>query len=101
MSVKTFCSICESFIKDVEANELQKLTGKEICAGCGAKVKESQAFLSESIAKYKTEIEKMLSEAKKKFGSLDAAYSRFMSDGTSLYKTTEAELKARLENILK
>lgn len=101
MAVKTFCSICERFIKDVDVSELQKLNSKEICADCGIKVKEAQAFLTESITKYKAEIEKMLSEAKKKFGSLDAAHNKFMSDGTSLYKTTEAELKNRLEDIIK
>ena len=101
MAIKTFCSICERFIKNVETNEIQRLTGKEICPDCGVKVKESQAFLDISIKTYKVEIEKMLSEAKKKFGSLDASHNKFISDATGLYKTTEAELKRRLEDVLK
>lgn len=101
MAVKTFCNICERFIKDIDAPNTQKLTGKEICEDCGKKVGEAQAFLDTSISKYKADLERLLTETKKKFNGLDAAYKKFFADATSLYSTTDAELKARLEDIIK
>jgi len=86
---------------NVEPSEILKLTSKEICSDCGIKVKEAQLFLSETIRTYKAEIERMLSETKKKAGVIDAVYNRFISDANSLYKTTEAELKRRMEDVLK
>ena len=40
MAVRVFCSACDEFIKDVEAGELQRLTGKEKCEDCGKKIRE-------------------------------------------------------------
>ena len=100
MAVKVFCSACDAFIKDVDIQELQKLTGKEKCTDCGKKIQELYQFLDARIAKFNTDIENSVSQAKKKFGTLDAAHNKFYSDGQSFYKTTRAEIDSHLQSIL-
>ena len=41
MAVKIFCNSCQEFIKNATKNDLNGLTGQEICQPCEAKVKSA------------------------------------------------------------
>jgi len=41
MSVKIFCNACQRFIKDASKNDLNILTGQEVCQDCEQKVKSA------------------------------------------------------------
>jgi len=101
MAVKIVCSMCEVFIKDANANELNRITGKEICKDCAAKLDEAHGFITVSIKQFKQDLEKLVADAKKNFNMLDATYKKFINEATGLQTTTTAEIKRRLEDVLK
>ena len=101
MAVKIVCSMCQVFIKDVQTNEINRITGKEICKGCVAKLDEAHGFITTSIKQFKQDLEELVAEAKKNFNMLDAVYKKFINEITGLQTTTTAEIKKRLEDVLK
>jgi len=38
MAVKIFCNACQSFIKNATKNDLNTLTGDEICSSCETRI---------------------------------------------------------------
>ncbi len=100
MAVRVFCSACDEFIKDVEAGELQRLTGKEKCEDCGKKIKELYQSLDVHHKEYVAELEKKYAAAKRKYSNLDQVHNKFHADAQSLYTTTRAELDSHLNSIL-
>ena len=100
MAVKVYCSACDLFIKDVEATDLGKLTGKEKCEECGEKIRTLYKVLDDKVKEYTDFIDTRHVQAKKKFDNLDAAHGKFIADAQSLLKTTRAELDTHLQNIL-
>ena len=100
MAVKVFCSACDTFIKDVETGQLQKLTGNEKCDECGDKIRELYKILDDKIKDFITEIDRKLVLVKKKFDGLDAAHGKFLGDAQSLHRTTKVELDTHLQSIL-
>jgi len=100
MAVKVHCSACDIFIKDVEANELNKLTGNEKCEECGEKIKDLYKILDDKIKEYNDTINKRHEQAKRKFDNLDASHQKFLADAQSLLKTTKVQIDTHLQSIL-
>ena len=101
MSVKSVCTICDKFIKDVSnPNEIRQLTGKEICSDCGDRVK---GIIGELENKQKEHIQK-LSVAHQ---AMMAKYRKLQQAATSnteavngMYGVAQRELKSVLQEIL-
>ena len=100
MAVKVFCNICEKFVKTVEPNEFQRLTGKEICVECGNNVKEVFDVLEREIGNFRKELDKEHARMATQYKALDTVYKHYTANIQSLYVTTNAELKRRMEDIL-
>ena len=100
MAVKVFCQICETFIKDVENYDFQKLTGKELCVDCGKRVKDSFDVLEKAIENFKKTLGKEHARMTTQYKALDGVYKKYTENIQSLYVTTNAELKRRMEDIL-
>ena len=100
MAVKVHCNICDKFIKDIEQFEFQKLTGKEICAECGTKVKEVYDQLDEMTAKFRKQLDDKNANMVRTYKTLDTTYKKYMADIQSFYTTRSAALDRRMEDIL-
>ena len=100
MAVKIHCSSCGNFIKDAKQDEIQKITGKEICGECAAKINGALKFIDDTVADFKKNIEKMVSDAKKDFGNMDKVHNKFLNTITSLHTTTSAELRRRVQDTI-
>ena len=102
MAIDIKCSVCEKFIKEANDEDIQRLTGKEVCTDCGNKATEVNNFVDSKITKYIDDLEKMLSDAKKKYGKLDEVHNKFYSNARSLQTTLKAEINSRIGgNIVK
>ena len=100
MAVKTFCTICEKFIKDVTDYELKKLTGKEICTECADRVngiiKNLGVKNQEHIQKLNVAHQTMMEKYKK----LQSAHNSNVERINGMYRVARAELDSVLKEIL-
>ena len=100
MAVKVHCSVCDVFIKNVEPFELQKLTGKEICADCAKKIADTMKVLDTSQKEYLAQIEKLHKEAKSKYMKLDEIYNHFSAQAKDMLVRMRAELEDMIQRVL-
>jgi len=100
MAVKVHCSKCGVFIKNAEQAEIQKLTGKEICPECNARIQAVFKELDTFEKKYKEDIKKLDVKSRQDMASFEKAIVRLRNDGQGLFTTIKAELKSITENLL-
>jgi len=100
MAVKVHCSICDKFIKDVDNYEFQKLTGKEMCNKCGAKVSGMYQKIDNLKDDFAKEAILIQQRMKKTTESFNKVMERYSKDIASFYTTRTAEIDSRMQDIL-
>ena len=64
MGVNVRCEVCNKFIRHVEFKDLSSIQTDEICDDCSKKINKLYADFDSSIAKFKTEMEKLFLECR-------------------------------------
>ena len=100
MAVKVHCSICDKFIKDVSNHEFQRLTGEEICEGCGKKVKSVYGKLDKLVSDSEKEIEESRKKMLKITGAFNEIIKKYTDHVKSFHTTRTAEIDSKMRDIL-
>lgn len=64
MAVKIFCNSCQNFIKNATRNDLNVLTGEEICPGCETRVRTAVDDIEKASRRAIVQIETKRDKAK-------------------------------------
>ena len=100
MTLRSFCTICNKEIGDVPAEKLKSLTGKEICSLCGAHLKDMRAGMEEAKEEFLAAIDKSKKETAQRHGDMIKFLDDQRSRCQNLYQTRQAEIDAKLKDII-
>lgn len=100
MAVKVYCSMCDSFIKDVHNSDFRELTGKEICGNCAGFIRDFRAEVEGVISTQRKQISEEHDKMNRRYATLRKAHDKYDAELNSKLATLTATLDRRLEELL-
>ena len=85
MGIRIHCKICEIFIKEAVGDDIQKLTGTEVCQECNTRVKKKMGDFDKLYAKNVEDINKLAKEADTYYKTIEQDRLKYVNNLKGLY----------------